>query len=55
MIVEVTTGSMAIIKPEAAARRYFHFVDASPNPRDTHLPGPRMRHNRMTDYLSARG
>jgi hypothetical protein len=27
MIVEVTTGSTAIIKPEAAARRYFHFVD----------------------------
>jgi hypothetical protein len=27
MIVEVTTGSTAIIKPEAAAGRYFHFVD----------------------------
>jgi len=27
MIVEVTTGSTAVIKPEAAAGRYFHFVD----------------------------
>lgn len=27
MIVEVTTGSTAIIKPEATAGRYFHFVD----------------------------
>jgi hypothetical protein len=27
MIVEVTTGSTAIIKPEAAAGRYFHFMD----------------------------
>jgi hypothetical protein len=27
MIVEVTAGSTAVIKPEAAAGRYFHFVD----------------------------
>jgi hypothetical protein len=26
MIVEVTTGTTAVIKPEAAATRYFHFV-----------------------------
>jgi hypothetical protein len=27
MIVEVTAGSTAVIKPAAAARSYFHFVD----------------------------
>jgi hypothetical protein len=37
MIVEVTTGTTAVIKPEAAATRYFHFV-AGYSPAGNQLP-----------------
>jgi hypothetical protein len=37
MIVEVTTGATAVIKPEAAATRHFHFV-AGYSPAGSQLP-----------------
>jgi hypothetical protein len=39
MIVEVTTGSTAVLKPAAAAQSYFHFVDGYSPAGYDQLPG----------------